>query len=388
MRPLRYVALGDSLTEGVGDPVANGWRGWAALLAGGLSEPAAEFTNLAVSGAQTRDVLETQLPAALALRPDVASVLVGVNDTLRSTFDIEKIAERLDRVYASFARQGTAVLTACLPDPGTMLGLPGILGNPLARRQRAVNTVVHTLSERYGAVHLHAVDDAWIMDRAMWSSDRLHPGERGHRQIALRFHAMLAHRGLATAPSPSPEPEFPPPTKSASVLWLATAGTAWVIRRCNDLLPQLVRLAAVEMRHRAKGTSDRLDLRAAQSVSRALASLSVPESMGLPERRSVTEAMAVPERRSAEAMALAEHRWLPEAMALPEHRSVLEGPTVSERRLVPDHRPVPEHLSLPDGRSVPVPGQRSVPEPKPAPEAAGCPDSGRVAEQHLAPEAA
>ncbi|KMS71024.1 hypothetical protein ACM01_29075 [Streptomyces viridochromogenes] len=319
MRPLRYVALGDSLTEGVGDPVGNrngngirngngdgnGWRGWAALLAGGLSEPSAEFTNLAVSGAQTRDVLEVQLPAALSLRPDVASVLVGVNDTLRSTFDIEKIAERLDRVYASFTRQGTALLTACLPDPGTMLGLPGVLGNPLARRQRAVNTVVHTLSERYGAVHLHAVDDPWIMDRAMWSSDRLHPGERGHRQIALRFHAMLAHRGIATRPAPSPDPEFPPPTTSASLLWLATAGTAWVVRRCNDLLPQLLCLAVDEMRHRAKGTCGRLDLRAAQAVSRALAALSAPESMRVPEQRPV------PGQRS-----------LPEGLALPGQRPV------------------------------------------------------------------
>lgn len=332
MRPLRYVALGDSLTEGVGDPVGDGWRGWAALLAAGLSEPSAEFTNLAVSGAQTRDVLETQLPAALALRPQIASVVVGVNDTLRGTYDIEKIADRLDRVYASFARQGTAVLTACLPDPGTMLGLPGVLGHPLARRQRAVNTVVHTLSERYGAVHLHAVDD-WIGDRAMWSSDRLHPGERGHRQLALRFHAMLAKRGIATGAAPSAEPEFPPPTRSASLLWLATAGTAWVIRRCHDLLPQLLWLAVTEMRHRAKGTCGRLDLRAAQSVSVALASLSTPVS----EQRPV-----------------------------PEPRSVIERPGLE--RPVPQPRSVSGQWPLPEGLSMP--GPRSGAGQRPAPEAA------------------
>lgn len=365
MRPLRYVALGDSLTEGVGDPMGNGWRGWAALLAGGLSEPSAEFTNLAVSGAQTRDVLETQLPAALELRPDVASVLVGVNDTLRSTFDIEKIAQRLDKVYESFTRQGTAVLTACLPDPGTMLGLPGVLGNPLARRQRAVNTVVHTLSERYGAVHLHAVDDPWIMDRAMWSSDRLHPGERGHRQIALRFHAMLRHRGIGTETAPAAEPEFPPPTRSASLLWLATAGTAWVIRRCNDLLPQLLRLAAVEMRHRARGTSDRLDVRAALSVSRALAALSVPGPVGLSEQRLVPGPVGLSKQRLVpEPMGLPEQWLVTEPMGPPEHLPLPEGLNVSDPRLVPEHRPVPE------GLTVPVPGQRSVPAPQPAPEAA------------------
>ncbi|MEV5083285.1 MULTISPECIES: SGNH/GDSL hydrolase family protein [unclassified Streptomyces] len=279
MRSLRFVALGDSLTEGVGDPTGDGWRGWAALLAGGLAEKpsAVEFTNLAVSGAQTRDVLERQTPAGLELRPDVVSVVVGVNDTLRRTFDIHAVAARLDRVFAAFTGRGAVLLTACLPDPGAMLGLPDALARPLARRQRAVNTVVHALSERYGAVHLHADAGQWLTDRAMWSADRLHPGERGHRQLAVRFHALLAETGVASGPAPSPEPEFPAPTRSASLWWLATAGTAWVARRCTDLLPQLLTLAADELRHHARGTSTRLDLRSSASVSAALAALSAPE---------------------------------------------------------------------------------------------------------------
>ncbi|MEU8032199.1 SGNH/GDSL hydrolase family protein [Streptomyces sp. NPDC049099] len=278
MRPVRFVALGDSLTEGVGDPAGDGRRGWAALLAPSLAEPqhAVAFTNLAVSGAQTRDVLERQTPAARALRPDLVSVVIGVNDTLRRTFDIQAVAAHLDEVYAAFTREGATVLTACLPDPGAMLGLPGALARPLARRQRAVNTVVHALSERYGAVHLHAADGAWITDRALWSADRLHPGERGHRQLALRFHALLTEAGRATGPPPSLEPEFPAPTRTASLLWLATAGTAWVARRCRDLLPQLLRLAADELHHRARGTTAQLDLHASAAASAALAALSGP----------------------------------------------------------------------------------------------------------------
>jgi lysophospholipase L1-like esterase len=279
MTPLRFVALGDSLTEGVGDPVGDSWRGWAELLADGLAPVAtpAEFTNLAVSGAQTRDVLERQTPAALALRPDVVSVVIGVNDTLRCTFDIHAVAARLDQVYAAFRERGTVVLTACLPDPGTMLRLPGALARPLARRQRAVNTVVHALSERHGAVHLHAAEGDWVTDRAMWSADRLHPGERGHRQLALHFHAVLAEAGIATGAAPPPEPEFPVPTRSASLWWLATAGTGWVARRCTDLLPQLLTLAAAEVRHKARGTSARLDLSASHAVASALAALSATE---------------------------------------------------------------------------------------------------------------
>ena len=178
---------------------------------------------------------------AAAFEPDLASVVVGVNDTLRCTFDIQALARRLDDgLRTAHGRAGTVLLTACLPDPGGMLGLPVPLARPLARRQRAVNAVVHALSARYDAVHLHAADAAWVADRAMWSADRLHPGERGHRMIARRFHALLVERGLAHGTAPGREPEQPAPTRSASLLWLATAGTGWVARRCTDLLPQLL----------------------------------------------------------------------------------------------------------------------------------------------------
>lgn len=273
--PVRFVVLGDSLSEGVGDRVGGRWRGWAALLADGLRADAGAtaFTNLAESGAQSREVAERQLPAALALDPQLASVVVGVNDTLRRTFDIECLARRLDRVCAELTAAGAVLLTACLPDPGLMLGLPAPLARPLARRQRSVNGVVHALSARYGAVHLHLDAPAWTEDRALWSADRLHPGERGHRAVAAAFHRLLCDRGLADGTPPSPDPEQPPPGRADAALWLATAGTAWVLRRCHDLLPQLLLLAAAELRHTATGTRARLDARAEHALA---AALSVP----------------------------------------------------------------------------------------------------------------
>ena len=276
-RTLRFAALGDSLTEGVGDPVSGGWRGWAALLAGGIGDTGnpAVFRNFAVSGALAQDVAERQAAQALAFEPDIASVLVGVNDTLRRSFDIADLTRRLDSVCGRLAARGTVLLTACLPDPGSMFGLPLPLARPLARRQRAVNAVVHALSTRYGAVHLHASDGVWVLDRSMWSADRLHPGERGHRLIARRFHELLTDRGLAHGTPPGTDPTQPPPTLSATVLWLATAGTGWVVRRCTDLLPQLVRLGGAEVHHWARGTGDRLDRSAEHALSAALAAVSL-----------------------------------------------------------------------------------------------------------------
>ncbi|MEY9966239.1 lysophospholipase L1-like esterase [Streptacidiphilus sp. MAP12-16] len=275
MNPLRMVALGDSLTEGLGDPAADGgWRGWAALLADGLAThpSAVDLRNLAVSGALTADVMNRQLPAARAHRPHVATVVVGVNDTLRAGYDIHAVARNLDTTLAALADGDTALLTACLPDPGRMLRLPGPLARPLARRMHSVNEVVHALSERYSAVHVHVAQSAWVDDPRMWSVDRLHPSERGHRALAREFHALLAAAGTALGPAPGPEPTESAPTPAAQAWWMATKGTRWVLERCTDLLPDLLRLAATEARQRQAG-SELLDRQAALSTAEALRAL-------------------------------------------------------------------------------------------------------------------
>ncbi|GHH76030.1 hypothetical protein GCM10018793_20990 [Streptomyces sulfonofaciens] len=83
-----------------------------------------------------------------------------------------------------------------------MLGLPRLPARPLARRKRSVNTVVYALSERHGACHLHLAEGKWLTDRATWSADRPHPGERGHRMLAGSAHRLLldaGHRGRTAA---------------------------------------------------------------------------------------------------------------------------------------------------------------------------------------------
>ena len=248
-----FVALGDSFTQGIGDPVRRdggrgsgswAWRGWAALLAEGLREP--RLHNLASSGAQTTDVERDQLPAALQLRPDLASVIVGVNDTLRAGFDPARVGPAAAHTVGALRAAGAEVLTMRLPDPGRMLGLPGALARPLARRAHEVNAVMDAVAARFGTLHYDAAGDPATLDPQMWAVDRLHPSERGHRLIACRFHDQLAAAGLPTGPRPDPEPSSPPPTRLAEFGWLATKGTAWVVRRSTDLVPGLVAMAIRE----------------------------------------------------------------------------------------------------------------------------------------------
>ena len=243
-----FVALGDSFTLGVGDPVRRpggwDWRGWAALLAEGLREP--RLHNLASSGAQSTDVERDQLPAALQLRPDLASVIVGLNDTLRAGFDPARVSAAAAHTVGALRAAGAEVLTMRLPDPGRMLGLPGALARPLARRAHEVNAIMDAVAARFGTLHYDAAGDAECHDPRMWAVDRLHPSERGHRLIACRFHDKLVDAGLLTGPRPDPEPSSLPPTRLAEFGWLATKGTAWVLRRSIDLVPGLLALAIRE----------------------------------------------------------------------------------------------------------------------------------------------
>ena len=248
-----FAALGDSITVGMGDPVpGGGWRGWAALLADTLDQP--ELHNLANLGALSVNVERDQLPVALALAPDVASVIVGINDTLRGDFDPERTGASVGRTVAALRAAGAEVLTTRLPDPGQMFGLPGALARPLARRMRAGNAAVDQVALHYGTVHLDAARDPATYERRYWSVDRLHPNERGHRLMACRFHGLLAASGFPVGDGPDPEPSSPPPTRLAEFGWMATKGTGWLFRRSRDLVPALAALAVREWRAGENGT--------------------------------------------------------------------------------------------------------------------------------------
>jgi lysophospholipase L1-like esterase len=255
-----FVALGDSITVGMGDPVPEGgWRGWAALLAASLHQPV--MHNLATLGAQAADVERLQLPAAISLRPDVASVVVGINDTLRGNFDPQRTGAAVARTVAGLRAAGAQVLTMRLPDPGQMFGLPKSLARPLARRMRAVNEAVDQVALRHGTLHLDVAGDPATYERRYWSVDRLHPNERGHRLIACRFHDLLAASGVALGPGPDPEPSNPPPSRMAEIGWMATKGTRWLMHRSKDLVPALLALAVREwLADDDDGTDDEREL--------------------------------------------------------------------------------------------------------------------------------
>jgi lysophospholipase L1-like esterase len=270
--PVRFAALGDSVTVGLGDPLPRGgWRGWAALLAEAMAPPGGlELGNYARCGALVEDVAADQLPRALAQRPAYASVLVGVNDTLRSDFALARIATGLEETVAALRGSGAVVLTATLPDPGRMLRVPELVRRPLARRVQAINAVVTHLAAVHGTVHLDLAGHASVYDPAMWGVDRIHPSERGHRHLAGLFARGLAERGVPLWQAPDPRPSGPAPGAWAQARWLATRGTGWLARRSVDLLPGLTALVIAEGWYRLRDRTVRLDERMHADLARVL----------------------------------------------------------------------------------------------------------------------
>jgi len=202
---LRYVALGDSQTEGMndGDDIG-GYRGWADRLAERLAtvDPQVHYANLAVRGRRAHQVHAEQLPAALSLRPDLATVMAGVNDLLRSRFDAAATAGHLEAMFEALTGAGARVVTFGFPDPPALSAAT----RGLATRIHDLNARIRTAADRRGVTVVDLAAYPVCRDPRLWSTDRLHLNTLGHTRLAAAVgHAL----GLPDSDNPldgSPRP--------------------------------------------------------------------------------------------------------------------------------------------------------------------------------------
>lgn len=132
----RYVAIGDSTTEGLHDPDGSGGlRGWADRLAGHLAttQGGLEYANVAVRGRSTAQIRAEQVPLALAMRPDLVTIVAGMNDLLDPQFDPRAVAADVETMFQAFADTGATVLSLTRPDLTPNLPFARIMGPRLVR---------------------------------------------------------------------------------------------------------------------------------------------------------------------------------------------------------------------------------------------------------------
>ncbi len=187
----RFVALGDSLTEGLCDSSrmnAGEYRGWAdrlaQLLAHGQNGPF-RYANLAVRSRRVADLVEQQVPAALALRPDLVSILIGANDLVGTAADPAALAARVEGAVRRLREAGADVLlvTTFLP--------PRRAAKLFARRFGEYNVHLRRIADQTGARLVDIEPQPAMRESAMWADDRVHLRSGGHRFLASRAAAAL-----------------------------------------------------------------------------------------------------------------------------------------------------------------------------------------------------
>lgn len=249
-------ALGDSASAGVGDRMSASARaglrdlpgcGWPVHLGSALG---LDVHNLGRNGARARDVLAIQLPAALALRPDLATVLIGGNDVLRGDFDVVEVGAALAEATTSLLDGGAQVVLVVPPQIGHDLPAPAAVRRVLARRMDLVREVALDVAAVHGRSGLVVVDAEPLRahGRDVMHIDRIHPSPRGHRLLAELVARELRLHGWSETGAVDEVP--PAPGLALQLAWLLVRGGPWLARRSRDLLPELVRLVVADERQR------------------------------------------------------------------------------------------------------------------------------------------
>lgn len=230
----RYVALGDSQTEGLGDGNdVVGHRGWADRLAEHLTRlnPHLRYANLAVRGLRAGRVRAEQLQPALALHPDLVTVIAGMNDLIRPRFDAAAVAAHLEAMFAALSGSGgVRVATMTFPDISTIMPI----GRYLRPRVVDLNARIRAAADRHGVTVLDTFHQPVTTDPRMWSPDRLHASALGHALIADGMALALGLPGTdgtwdRTLP---PQPAGPTGWRQAraELSWMADSAAPWVWR--------------------------------------------------------------------------------------------------------------------------------------------------------------
>ncbi len=233
----RYVALGDSTTEGLEDPYAHGrgYRGWADRLAERLAalDAGLLYANLAVRGRKLAQIRAEQLAPALAMQPDLASVVGGVNDVLRPRADVDALAADMDAMVAALTGTGSTVLLLTYPDFGEVMAI----ARRVSPRLRAYNAHVRAIATRHGA-RLMDIEAGGLVDARLFHPDRLHANSAGHERIALAAAAALELPG-AIADWRQPLPPAPAPSRMQTLRedarWARAHLAPWIGRRLRGV---------------------------------------------------------------------------------------------------------------------------------------------------------
>ena len=244
MRLRTAVAMGDSITLGIGDDGrgATTDRGWAAHVARALGSDV--FVNLARNGTRARDLADDQVPRALALRPELVLMSIGGNDVLRGDFSPWEVESSTADAIRTLRASGAEVVLVTLAPIRLLQHFPSRVTAVMAARIGDANAALHAAALAGGASVVDGDAVMRLQGESAWHVDRIHPSQVGHRALAERAVGLLPQFGPAREIAP-PEP---PPGIAATAWWTVRNGLPWVAKRSRDLIPQIAIVVAREVR--------------------------------------------------------------------------------------------------------------------------------------------
>jgi lysophospholipase L1-like esterase len=190
---MRYVAIGDSFTEGVGDERSDGSvRGWADRVAEGLATATGtpvQYANLAIRGRKLGPIVDEQLEPALALGPTLLTFNGGGNDIMRRHVDLPRIVELSRQVVQRCQDVGIELILLAGPDPTAHIPM----GTVVHRRGELLTAEIAGIADEFGIPFVDMWHDLEIRRSGYWVADRIHLNPAGHRRVAGRLLTVLGH---------------------------------------------------------------------------------------------------------------------------------------------------------------------------------------------------
>ncbi len=242
---MRFVGLGDSLTQGVGDPKPGfagfhgeleGWVEYFATAVRASGVPV-DVRNVAIAGARLEHVLHEQLPAVFGVsqpgtkqsgdrtakpEADIVACFIGVNDLWDINLDFDLFAKRYAELFSTLTKLSPVVLTASIHDVFAPYPVRAPLRKKLLEHIARMNEIINQTAVDQSLFLVDLANRSDMFSRSVLAIDFLHPNRYGHQLIAAEAIGELHRRGsLLNVEVPTAEPIRRGSHDLAHVAWVS-----------------------------------------------------------------------------------------------------------------------------------------------------------------------
>lgn len=195
-KPYRsYVAIGDSLSEGLGDftfHLTREHNGWTDRLAGILAQEAQDsgyefhYANLALRGSKLHKIMDSQLKSALRLQPDLVTVMAGSNDLMSRADSFPELQDTYRDGIHQLLSAGCDVVVANTINPVHLR-----LFKPLRHRAERFSEMLEQVAQEFRLPVLDVYSIPDFSELSYWDKDMVHFSGHGHIKVANQAAKLL-----------------------------------------------------------------------------------------------------------------------------------------------------------------------------------------------------